>query len=326
DLALHALSTRAAPSLLRSVLGAPIADPVERMGLQFGNRIGLAAGLDKDARAIDAFGAMGFGFVEVGTVTPRGQPGNPKPRLFRLPSHDALINRFGFNNHGATALCERVKRRKWAGLIGINIGKNANTPTENAVDDYVDCLATVAPLADYVTVNVSSPNTKNLRDLQSAEALDTLLGELVSTRDAAAEQRGKPLPLLLKVAPDMAHDQREAIAKAVKAHRIDGLIASNTTVEREAVAGQVHAEESGGLSGGPLRARTPSIIKAWRGLLGSDTTLVAVGGIASAQDAVRSIESGADLVQVYTGLIYHGPRLVKDIAAELRQHGEHKGT
>ncbi|MEM9601267.1 MAG: quinone-dependent dihydroorotate dehydrogenase [Pseudomonadota bacterium] len=318
DLAFRALALPGVVPALRATLGAAIDDPVDCCGLRFANRVGLAAGLDKDGRAVDAFGAMGFGFLEVGTVTPRAQPGNPKPRLFRLPARSALINRFGFNNAGVDALCRRVSTRRWQGVLGVNIGKNADTPTASAVDDYVACLRTAASVADYITINVSSPNTRNLRDLQAAEALDTLLQAISEVRAAAAEARGRALPLLLKVAPDLDDAERADIASAVARHGVDGVIASNTTTDRSAVAGLSHADEAGGLSGEPLRKRTAGIVAHWRRLLGPDTGLIAAGGIAGADDAHRAISAGADLVQLYTGLIYEGPGVVRRIAATLR--------
>ena len=314
DLTLAALTSPLARPAIQALCGPTTDDPARLLGLDFANRIGLAAGLDKDARAIDAFGAMGFGFLEVGTVTPRAQPGNAKPRLFRLPARQALINRFGFNNRGVAELVARVERRRWSGVLGINIGKNADTPAKRAVDDYLACLNAVAPVADYVTVNISSPNTKNLRDLQQRDALDTLLSRLSGERESLSDTLHRRVPILLKVAPDMDDAQRADIAALVSQHGIDGVIASNTTLDRDAVAGLDHGDEAGGLSGEPLRARTPQIIATWRALLGADTLLVAAGGIASAADAVAARAAGADLVQVYTGLIYEGPGLPKRLA------------
>lgn len=320
DLGMKMLSGRVTPPVLKALYGPPVEDTTIHSGLRFANRVGLAAGFDKDARAIDALGSMGFGFVEVGTVTPRAQPGNPKPRLFRLPAHQALINRFGFNNAGVESLKQRASKRSWPGVLGVNIGKNADTPTERAAEDYCTGLEQVAGVADYVTVNVSSPNTEGLRDLQSADALDTLLTRIVHTRKLAAERRDKPLPILLKVSPDLDDAQRSEIADAVLHHGVEGVIASNTTVARDAVAGARHCTETGGLSGSPLRAGTPAIIRSWRKHLGPDTLLIAAGGISLKDDAIRAVDAGADLVQIYTSLIYQGPAVVSQLAGALKDH------
>ncbi|MBI5277916.1 MAG: quinone-dependent dihydroorotate dehydrogenase [Burkholderiales bacterium] len=294
-----------------------VEDPVQLAGLQFPNRIGLAAGLDKNARCIDAFGAMGFGFVEVGTVTPQPQPGNPKPRLFRLPEARALINRLGFNNDGLEAFIGNVKRssfRKDGRILGLNIGKNAATPIEKATCDYVVCLDGVYPHADYVTVNISSPNTANLRSLQGDEALDGLLSAIARQRASLADQHGRRVPLFVKIAPDLDKAQVAFIAAALVRHGMDGVVATNTTTSREAVKGMAHAEEAGGLSGAPVLAASNRVIAQLRDELGPSFPIIGVGGIFSAEDALSKLRAGADVVQVYTGLIYRGPALVDEIA------------
>ncbi len=306
-------------------------DPVTLAGLRFPNRVGLAAGLDKNARAIDGLGAMGFGFVEVGTVTPLAQPGNPRPRMFRLPRAEALINRMGFNNDGLQAFIANVqasrlhRARDGAGaaprmLLGLNIGKNAATPIERATDDYLTGLAGVYPYADYVTVNVSSPNTSQLRELQADAALAALLSALTSRQGELAAEHGRRVPLLLKIAPDLEQDQVQAIAEALRRHGIDGVIATNTTLARDAVAGLPHADEAGGLSGAPVREASNRVIRQLRTALGPEFPIIGVGGILSGRDAVAKIEAGADLVQLYTGLIYRGPGLVREVAEALRAH------
>ena len=308
-----------------------IDDPVTLAGLAFPNRVGLAAGLDKNARAIDGLGAMGFGFVEVGTVTPLAQPGNPKPRMFRLPAAQALINRMGFNNEGLQAFVAHVKKSRFhsslrtAGgrqrmILGLNIGKNAATPIERATDDYLACLAGVYPHADYVTVNISSPNTKNLRDLQGDAALDALLAALKSRQAALADEHHRQVPLFLKIAPDLDESQVQAIADALHKHAIEGVIATNTTLSRDAVQGLRHAGEAGGLSGAPVREASNRVIGQLRAALGKGFPIIGVGGILSGADAVAKIEAGADVVQIYTGLIYQGPALVDEVARALRAH------
>ncbi len=303
---------------------ARVDDPVTLAGLNFPNRVGMAAGLDKNARCIDGLGAMGFGFVEVGTVTPLAQPGNPKPRMFRLPAANALINRMGFNNDGLEAFLANVQRatfRKKAGaplLLGLNIGKNAATPIEKATDDYLIGLAGVYPHADYVTINISSPNTKNLRALQSDEALDALLGAIAAKRGQLAQQHGRHVPVFVKIAPDLDEAQVQVIAATLQRHGMDGVIATNTTLSRDAVQGLPHAGEAGGLSGAPVLEPSNRVIRQLRAALGPGYPIIGVGGILSAADAVSKIEAGADLVQIYTGLIYRGPELVKEAALAIR--------
>lgn len=306
-------------------------DPVQLAGLTFPNRVGMAAGLDKNARCIDALCAMGFGFVEVGTVTPRPQPGNPKPRMFRLPQARGLINRLGFNNQGLDAFLHNVQqarfreqRRAHPMLLGLNIGKNASTPIEQATNDYLTCLDGVYAHADYVTVNISSPNTQNLRALQSDEALDALLGAIAERREALAQRhlRGdgtsRRVPIFVKIAPDLDENQVEVIAATLRRHGMDGVIATNTTIARDAVQGLPHGTETGGLSGAPVLAASNRIITQLRAALGPAFPIVGVGGILSADDAVSKIQAGADVVQIYTGLIYEGPALVTRCAEAIR--------
>ncbi|WP_028079549.1 quinone-dependent dihydroorotate dehydrogenase [Solimonas soli] len=294
-------------------------DPVELLGLRFANRVGLAAGLDKNGECLDAWGRLGFGFVEVGTVTPRAQPGNPKPRMFRLPEHTAIINRLGFNNRGVDYLLERVAGSDYRGVLGINIGKNFDTPIERAAEDYLVCLRKVWRAASYVTVNISSPNTKNLRELQSEARLRALLAQLKGEGDRLAQMHGKRTPLLVKIAPDVDDEQLDAIARVARETGIDGLIATNTTITRDAVAGHALAGETGGLSGAPLKPLADRTLAALRKRVGADFVLIGVGGITCAQDACDKRTAGADLVQIYSGFIYRGPALVRDCADALRR-------
>jgi dihydroorotate dehydrogenase len=325
DLTIDMLARTQNTPLACAYSSARVEDPVILAGLQFPNRVGMAAGLDKNARCIDGLGAMGFGFVEVGTVTPLAQPGNPKPRMFRLPAAHALINRMGFNNDGLEAFIANVQRatfRRKSGLpmlLGLNIGKNAATPIAQATDDYLIGLAGVYPHADYVTINISSPNTKNLRALQSDEALDGLLGAIAVRRERLAQQYGRRVPIFVKIAPDLDEDQVKVIASTLQRHLMDGVIATNTTLSRAAVKGQPHAEEAGGLSGTPVLEASNRVIRQLRSALGKDYPIIGVGGILGAQDAVSKIEAGADLVQIYTGLIYKGPELVKQSALAIRK-------
>ena len=292
----------------------PVSAPVRAMGLEFANAVGLAAGLDKDAAHIDGLARMGFGFIEVGTVTPRPQPGNPPPRLFRLPEADALINRFGFNNVGVDAFLENVARRRWRGVLGINIGKNATTPAEQAADDYAYCLERVYGAASYVTINISSPNTAGLRALQEKQAVEALLSRLTRRREVLARNHGKRVPLVLKVAPDLDAQGIAAIADAVRDHGIDGVIATNTTTSRTGVENLPNANEAGGLSGAPILEKSTQVLRELRRLL-PDITLIGAGGILSGEHARQKREAGANLVQLYTGLIYRGPRLVPECAS-----------
>jgi dihydroorotate dehydrogenase len=286
--------------------------PVRCMGLDFPNPVGVAPGLDKNGDYFEALGDLGFGFAEIGTITPRPQPGNPKPRVFRLTQAQAMINRLGFNNKGVDHLVRRVKNHSFKGVLGINIGKNFDTPIENAADDYLICLDKVYPYADYVTVNISSPNTKNLRDLQGEEALNRLLGLVCERREELSKQHGRRVPLAVKVAPDLESDALPAISKVISQHGMDAVIATNTTVARDGVEGLEHAKEAGGLSGAPLKTRSNEVLAAFRSLLPTEIALIGVGGITSGQDAVEKLDLGADLVQFYTGMVYRGPDLVSE--------------
>jgi dihydroorotate dehydrogenase len=289
------------------------------MGLEFPNPVGLAAGLDKNGEYIDALAALGFGFLEIGTVTPRPQPGNPKPRMFRLESHEAIINRLGFNNQGVEALLRNVAKASFSGILGINIGKNFDTPNERAADDYLACLDAVYERASYVTVNISSPNTKNLRDLQSSAALDELLGALMARRAALAQRHGRTKPLTVKIAPDLDDAQIEAIAALAVKHSVDGLIATNTTLAREAVKSHRHGLQAGGLSGRPVFASSTAVLAKLAQALGGRVPLIGVGGILSGADARAKIDAGASLVQVYTGFIYRGPELIAQARRALKR-------
>ncbi|HEX2541571.1 MAG TPA: quinone-dependent dihydroorotate dehydrogenase [Caldimonas sp.] len=320
DLTLGALAAVQRTPLVCAVAQERIADPVTLAGITFPNRVGLAAGLDKNGRCIDAFGAMGFGSVEVGTVTPLPQPGNPKPRIFRLPEAQALINRLGFNNDGLAAFVANVRQARFGrsgGILGLNIGKNAATPIERAADDYLACLAGVYPHADYVTVNISSPNTQGLRDLQGEASLDALLGTLQARRRELADQHRRVVPIFVKIAPDLDSTQIATVGAALQRHGIDGVIATNTTLSRDAVAGHPHAAEGGGLSGAPLLTASNRVIAALRAALGPAYPIIGVGGVTSPASARAKRAAGADLVQIYTGFIYAGPSLVTQVARAL---------
>jgi dihydroorotate dehydrogenase len=340
DLTLSLLS-KTQRTALRSLYQQPkVDDPVELLGLSFPNKVGLAAGLDKNAACIDAFEAMGFGFIEVGTVTPLAQSGNPKPRMFRIVQKNALINRFGFNNLGLQSFITNVERAQCKSssakskvLIGLNIGKNAVTPIEDATSDYLICLKEVYPYADYVTINISSPNTKNLRSLQSDAALDELLQSLEVERAKLMKVHAKRVPMFLKIAPDLDGDQMKVIAQSLqrvssisKANSNEapdsagywGLIATNTTLSRAAVEGLPNADQTGGLSGAPVLEASNAVIQQMRELLGPDFVIIGVGGIMSAKDAVSKLRAGANLVQIYSGLIYAGPSLVSEVAQALK--------
>lgn len=298
-----------------------ITDVRHVMGLTFPNPVGLAAGLDKDGACIDGLSALGFGFIEVGTVTPRPQPGNPRPRMFRLPQANALINRMGFNNGGVDAFVRNVQSSRFyqenLGVLGLNIGKNADTPMERATDDYLVCLNKVYPYASYVTVNISSPNTKNLRQLQHASELDELLAKLKDAQRRLSDQHGRYVPIVLKIAPDLDVEQIRTIADALLRHHMDGVIATNTTITRDAVKGLAHANEMGGLSGAPVRELSNRVIRALHQQLGKDIPIIGVGGILSASDAQAKLDAGASLIQLYTGLIYRGPTLIGECAEAL---------
>jgi dihydroorotate dehydrogenase len=299
---------------LAGVLGQNVSKPRSLLGLSFENAVGLAAGLDKNGEYIDALAALGFGFIEVGTVTPRAQPGNPKPRMFRLTEHEALINRLGFNNRGLNAFLANVQRAKFKGVLGLNIGKNFDTPPERAVDDYVTCLAGVYPYASYVTVNISSPNTKGLRDLQAAAALEQLLSRLKAEQKALAKKHKRHVPMLLKIAPDLDLGAIKDIAGLLLQYGFEGAIATNTTVARDAVAGHRYAKEAGGLSGKPVFSPSTEVLRELVKHLKGNIPVVGVGGILSADDAKKKINAGAALVQIYTGFIYRGPQLIADCA------------
>jgi dihydroorotate dehydrogenase len=307
---------------LGKLICRPVADPRYVMGITFPNPIGLAAGLDKDGAYIDALAALGFGSIEIGTVTPRAQPGNPKPRMFRLPQAQAIINRMGFNNGGVDAFVANVQGSKFyqdkLGVLGLNIGKNADTPIERAADDYLYCLEKVYPYASYVTVNISSPNTKNLRQLQGANELGDLLAKLKDAQQRLADKHKRYVPLALKIAPDMDVEQIKMIAENLLQHKIDAVIATNTTLSRDAVVGLNHATEAGGLSGAPVFELSNAVIRGLKAELGDAIPIIGVGGILSGEDAKAKIASGAQLVQLYSGLIYQGPTLIRECADALK--------
>lgn len=286
--------------------------PRKIWGIDFPNPVGLAAGLDKHADYLDGVAAMGFGFIEVGTVTPKPQPGNPKPRLFRLPEHQAIINRFGFNSKGVDHLVEQVQRANFNGVLGINIGKNKDTPNENAVDDYLLCLDKVYAHANYITANISSPNTPGLRALQKADSLIELVQPLKERQAQLADKYGRYVPIAVKIAPDLDDDEINMMAGVFTDTGIDGLICSNTTLDRAAVAGHKHAEEAGGLSGAVLMQHSTEVLRKLRAAVGTEMPIIGVGGINSGADAAEKIKAGADLVQIYSGFIYQGPSLIKD--------------
>jgi dihydroorotate dehydrogenase len=316
DLALASLKLAESGGMASLLAETAPAPQVKLMGLEFPNALGLAAGLDKNGGYIDALAALGFGFIEIGTVTPRPQPGNPKPRLFRLPEAEALINRMGFNNHGVERLLANVARARFRGVLGINIGKNFDTPIARAADDYELCLAKVYAHASYVTINVSSPNTKDLRQLQGADELGALAGKLKTEQKRLADVHGRYVPLVLKIAPDLDDAELEAVAKCLLRHKLDGVIATNTTLSRAGVAGLRHAGEKGGLSGAPLRDASTALIAKLARLLDGGLPIIGVGGVMSAADARAKLAAGASLVQIYTGFIYRGPELVGEILRE----------
>ena len=324
---LNALKAAHCLGTLPLVVKRPASDPRTVMGITFPNPVGLAAGLDKNGEYIDALAALGFGFIEIGTVTPRPQPGNPKPRLFRLPQVQGIINRMGFNNLGVDTLVENVKRAKFKGVLGINIGKNADTPIEKAADDYLIGLRKVYAYASYVAINISSPNTKNLRQLQGGDELDALLGQLKTEQEKLAQQHRKYVPLAVKIAPDLDSEQIKQIAALLVKHRIDGVIATNTTLSRAGVEGLPHANETGGLSGLPVREKSTAVIRQLAAELnacaeqgrGSALPIIGVGGIVKGADALEKMQAGAALVQMYSGMIYRGWDLVAESAAAIHQ-------
>lgn len=297
--------------------------PVELLGMRFPNCVGLAAGMDKNGDFLDVMATLGFGFVEAGTVTPRPQPGNPQPRLFRIPQANALINRMGFNNKGVDHLVDRLQAWQRSGkkngcIVGANIGKNFDTPIDRASDDYLICLQKVYAHCDYVTVNVSSPNTKGLRSLQGTTELEQLLSLLKNEQLSLAEQHGKYVPFLVKIAPDLADDELGPICDVLVAQQIDGIIATNTTISRDGVADHQHGSETGGLSGAPLHKRSVDVVRQLRGLLGAKYPIIGVGGITSGEDGQAMLQAGADLVQVYSGFVYRGPSLIREIVEQAR--------
>jgi dihydroorotate dehydrogenase len=318
-LTLYALGVAHRSNLGRFVATPPEDLPLTAFGVRFPNPVGLAAGLDKNAAHIDELGALGFGFIEVGTVTPRPQPGNPKPRMFRLPRYEAIINRLGFNNEGVDALVRNVEASSYRGVLGINIGKNKDTPNERAVDDYLFCLERVYHHASYVAVNISSPNTQGLRDLQEEATLRRFIETLREAQERLGSQAGARKPMLLKIAPDLAEAELDGIAEVLRTAGIDGVICTNTTIDRSAVAGDPHGQESGGLSGKPLFARSTQVLRGMRARLGADIPIVGVGGILDGSDAVEKLDAGANLVQLYSGLIYRGPALVGECVNEIRR-------
>ena len=317
DLTLKTLKYAEKSGALSLYPAAPVCQPRQMMGITFPNAVGLAAGLDKNGAVIDGMGALGFGFIEIGTITPRAQPGNPKPRLFRVKEAQGIVNRFGFNNLGVDNLIENVKTANFKGVLGINIGKNFDTPNENAVNDYLICMQKVYAYASYITVNISSPNTKNLRALQEKEALANLLSTLKIEQTKLADQHGKYVPVVLKIAPDLEREQVNEIADLLMEHKIDGVIATNTTLSRDQVQGMKNGNETGGLSGAPVREKSTQVIQQLSQRLQGALPIIGVGGILSGADAVEKIAAGASLVQVYSGLIYKGPKLVRDICKVL---------
>ncbi|KAF1708572.1 dihydroorotate dehydrogenase (quinone) [Pseudoxanthomonas kalamensis DSM 18571] len=325
DAGLRALELAARSGASRLLSPSPPAMPTKAYGLEFPNPFGLAAGLDKNGEHIDALFGLGFGFVEIGTVTPRPQPGNPKPRMFRLPAQRAVINRMGFNNDGVEALVRNVERaRRRRGVLGINIGKNKDTPNERAADDYLTCLQRVYPLADYVAVNISSPNTAGLRDLQEAQALHALISRLREAQEALAAQHGRRVPMLVKVAPDLGDADIDSAARVFAELAVDGVIATNTTVARIGVQGAPHADEAGGLSGAPLLGQANLVLRRLRARLPVQIPLIGVGGVLSGADAVAKMAAGASLVQCYTGLVYRGPPLIAECVDAMRRRREQR--
>jgi dihydroorotate dehydrogenase len=316
DAALRALGFAHALRLTRAAAPLP-GRAVHLMGIDFPNSVGLAAGLDKNGAHIDALASFGFGFIEIGTVTPRPQPGNPRPRLFRLPTARAVINRMGFNNLGVDALVENVRRARFRGVLGINIGKNFDTPIERAQDDYLACLRKVYPVAHYVAVNISSPNTRNLRDLQQGDALDRLLDAIMGERESLALAHGRRVPIAVKLAPDLDDPAVASAAATLLRHGVDAVIATNTTLARDGVEGLPQSLEVGGLSGAPLRAKATHVLSRLHAHLGARIPLIGVGGILGADEAREKLRAGASLVQVYTGLVYRGPGLVRELVEAL---------
>lgn len=320
ELTLDLLSAGERLGLIRPFVKPIPANPVEVMGLTFPNPVGMAAGLDKNGDCFNALGQLGFGFVEIGTITPRPQLGNPKPRIFRLPEHQGIINRMGFNNKGVDHLVERVKRRRFDGVLGINIGKNVDTPVERAADDYRLCMQAVYAHADYITVNISSPNTPGLRDLQFGESLIALLSEIKNEQLALQQVYGRYVPVAVKIAPDMDEVAVQQVADVLLNSGLDGVIATNTTISREGVESSERGQESGGLSGAPVRDKSTAVIASLAQALDGKLPIIGVGGIFNGDDAVEKMAAGASLVQVYSGFIYRGPELIRDVAEAIADY------
>lgn len=326
DLSIDVLGLSGRLGLAKMLCKQPTQLNTSVMGIDFPNPVGLAAGLDKNGEAILGLSSLGFGFIEIGTITPRPQPGNPKPRIFRLPQAQAIINRMGFNNKGVDYLLERVQKAKFSGVLGINIGKNIDTPVERAVDDYLLCLDKVYQYASYVTVNISSPNTPGLRSLQFGESLQELLGALQQRREELAQQQGRRVPIAVKIAPDMSDEEIVDVAQIILDCGMDAIIATNTTLERQAVTGMQHADEAGGLSGAPVREQSTHVVKVLAEHLQGRLPIIAVGGITSAEHAAEKIAAGASLVQIYSGFIYQGPALIREsIDAIASLESQHTG-
>ena len=319
DLAFAGLDHAARFGLARLFAARLPATPVSVMGITFPNRVGLAAGLDKNAQHLAGLATFGFGFIEAGTVTPRPQPGNPKPRMWRLPLANALINRLGFNNDGVERFLANLAKSSYRGILGINIGRNFDTPNERAADDYVTCLRAVYAKAHYVTINISSPNTAGLRELQAGNALAALLRKLKREQTALAQRHGRHVPIVVKIAPDLTDDAIRDIARLLVQHQCEGVIATNTTISRDGVTGLPHADEAGGLSGAPVRERSTAVIRTLARALDGALPIIGVGGIFSGKDAREKVAAGASLVQIYTGLIYRGPELVEECVSALAQ-------
>lgn len=326
ELSLDCLGAAERLNLIRPWISPIADDPVELFGLQFPNRVGLAAGLDKNGDYFNALGQLGFGFVEIGTITPRPQPGNPRPRLFRLPEHQGIINRMGFNNKGVDHLVSQVKKRRYDGVLGINIGKNFDTPVERADDDYVVCLQAVYDYADYITVNISSPNTPGLRDLQFGDSLERLLSAVMKKKQQLIQASGRTVPVLVKIAPDMDAVAVAQVADLLTQSGVDGVIATNTTIGREGVESDPVSGEAGGLSGAPVREKSNAVVSEITRCLAGKLPVIGVGGIVSGENAREKVECGADLVQIYSGFVYRGPALVKECVEALRGCSAQRGS
>ncbi len=322
QLTLYGLDVAQRSNFLHLIAKPPAELPTTAFGIRFPNPVGLAAGLDKNADHLDALGALGFGFVEVGTTTPRPQPGNDKPRMFRLPRHEAVINRLGFNNDGVDALVRNVQQSSYRGVLGINIGKNKDTPNEKAVDDYLFCLERVYAHASYITVNISSPNTQGLRDLQEEATLRRFIETLREAQERLGSQTGARKPMLLKIAPDLSETELDAIAEVLLAAGVDGVICTNTTIDHSSVASDPHGNETGGLSGKPLFARSTAVLRGMRKRVGDRIGIIGVGGILDGSDAAEKIDAGASLIQLYSGMVYRGPALIAECVDEIRRQRE----